>query len=106
MCLEIPAGGCEPGETPIRAAQRELAEEAGLAAADWEELGSTENANGMTTAVAHLFLARKLSATVQESQADERIDLAAGPAHPRRLLRPRTGPRRARGGRTAPANAS
>jgi len=38
--LELPAGTLEPGETPRAAADRELAEECGLAVAEWAELGS------------------------------------------------------------------
>jgi len=38
--LELPAGTLEPGETPREAADRELAEECGLAVAAWVELGS------------------------------------------------------------------
>jgi len=38
--LELPAGTLEPGETPLAAADRELAEECGLSVASWIELGS------------------------------------------------------------------
>lgn len=75
MSLEIPTGGSDPGETPLAAAKRELAEETGLAAASWTELGAIDNSNGVTTDVSHMFLARDLSATVQERQGDERIEL-------------------------------
>jgi 8-oxo-dGTP pyrophosphatase MutT (NUDIX family) len=75
MSLEIPTGGSDPGETPLTAAKRELAEETGLAAASWTELGAIDNSNGVTTDVSHMFLARDLSATVQERQGDERIEL-------------------------------
>jgi ADP-ribose pyrophosphatase len=37
--LELPAGHLEPDEEPVVAAQRELHEEAGLAAAEWHYLG-------------------------------------------------------------------
>lgn len=40
VVLELPAGKLEPGETPQSAADRELAEECGLAVAGWTELGS------------------------------------------------------------------
>jgi len=38
--LELPAGTLEPGETPLAAADRELAEECGLAVSGWTEIGS------------------------------------------------------------------
>ena len=39
VLLELPAGKLEPGEPPLPAAQRELGEETGAAAAHWEDLG-------------------------------------------------------------------
>src|ERR1051325_382654 len=36
---EIPEGGCPEGEDFLQAAQRELAEETGLRADNWQELG-------------------------------------------------------------------
>ena len=38
--LELPAGTCEPGETIVESADRELAEECGLSVSGWTELGS------------------------------------------------------------------
>ena len=38
--LELPAGKVEDGETAVEAADRELAEECGLAVAEWVEVGS------------------------------------------------------------------
>ncbi len=37
--FELPAGGIEPDEDPLTAAQRELREETGLTAANWQFLG-------------------------------------------------------------------
>jgi 8-oxo-dGTP pyrophosphatase MutT (NUDIX family) len=56
---EIPSGGGEPDEPAIDAARRELAEEVGLSASDWEPLGggySSAAINGPW----HFFLARGL----------------------------------------------
>jgi ADP-ribose pyrophosphatase YjhB (NUDIX family) len=38
--LEVPQETLEPGETPREAAERGLAEECGLTARDWKELGA------------------------------------------------------------------
>ncbi len=38
--LEIPGGGCDPGEIPSEAARRELREETGFVSGQWVALGS------------------------------------------------------------------
>lgn len=58
---EIVEGGSEDEETALQAAQRELREEAGLEADDWQPLGGEIHlSNCFTAERAYLFLARGL----------------------------------------------
>ena len=72
--LEIPTGGLKQGETPLAAAKRELLAETGLAARDWSTLGTIDTSNG-TTEVAHLFLARNLTARPRVPRGDGQLEL-------------------------------
>jgi 8-oxo-dGTP pyrophosphatase MutT (NUDIX family) len=59
---EIVRGGSGEGETDmLSVARRELREEAGFDAADWEPFGSADVCNGVTTDVQHFFIATGLS---------------------------------------------
>jgi 8-oxo-dGTP pyrophosphatase MutT (NUDIX family) len=59
--LELPSGKLEPGETPREAAARELAEECGLAAASYREVGSFWAVPAYSTEFVHVFEAIGLS---------------------------------------------
>jgi 8-oxo-dGTP pyrophosphatase MutT (NUDIX family) len=59
----------------LDAAKRELLEETGIAAKDWTALGTIDNSNGVTTDVAHLFLARNLAPGPPIPQGDEQVEL-------------------------------
>ena len=80
--LELPAGKLdEEGEVPLDTARRELAEEIGKQAAEWESLGSYYTSPGFTDEQVHLFLATGIS-DVDERPAvehDERIDVEVRP---------------------------
>ena len=58
---EIPEGGCADGEEWLAAARRELAEETGLRAARWEQLGVAHLSNSVTDEFAVWFLATELT---------------------------------------------
>lgn len=73
---EVPAGKLDkPGEDPLDCARRELAEEAGLAAARWDKLGSILTTPGFCDEVIHLYLARDLSSVPRDLEPDEVIEL-------------------------------
>lgn len=60
---ELPAGLLDvAGEAPLEAARRELAEEAGLAAARWDVLLDLHPSPGMSSEAVRVYLARELSA--------------------------------------------
>jgi len=57
---EIPAGKIDPGETPESTAQRELQEEAGVRAGQWQSLGFIFATPGFCTERIYLYFARDL----------------------------------------------
>lgn len=72
---EIPEGGCPEGELPLAAAQRELEEEVGLIAEDWQPLLTMHLSNSVSDEIAYLFLAKNLSAGVQQLESTEDIEV-------------------------------
>jgi ADP-ribose pyrophosphatase len=58
---ELPAGKRDAAEPPGETARRELAEEAGMAAREWQGLGRVVSSPGVFTEVVHLYLARELT---------------------------------------------
>lgn len=73
---EVPRGGSHPGETDMLAvAQRELAEEAGLHAAEWKQLGPVDVCNGVADDVQTLWWATGLSPTERNLDPEEDISV-------------------------------
>jgi ADP-ribose diphosphatase len=71
--LELPAGTLEPGETVIEAADRELAEECGLAVSAWIELGSFWAAPAYSTERVTALVGVSSGFATAELDADEEI---------------------------------
>ena len=72
--MELPAGLVDvPGESLLDCAKRELAEEAGLDAANWSELISFHTTPGGNNEAITVFVAKELSATnlVYEATGEE-----------------------------------
>jgi 8-oxo-dGTP pyrophosphatase MutT (NUDIX family) len=75
---ELPAGLIDhAGEDPLAAAQRELVEEAGLAARDWAVLVDLASSPGFTDEVVRVYLATGLSTVDREVLGEEEADLQA-----------------------------
>jgi 8-oxo-dGTP pyrophosphatase MutT (NUDIX family) len=72
--LELPAGKLDvEGESPVEAAQRELAEEVGLAARSWRHLTTCYSSPGFTDEEIHIYLATDLHEVDVELDESERI---------------------------------
>jgi ADP-ribose pyrophosphatase len=74
ITLELPSGKIEPGESADEAARRELAEECGLQADEWRELGSFWAVPAYSTEFVHVFVAADLS-RVDGARLDEDEDV-------------------------------
>src|SRR5262245_12660581 len=77
--LEVVSGAMDEGETPLTAAQRELREETGLVAADWQDMGMIDP---FTTAIRcrnHLFLARGLTHSTASPEDGEALAVVPVP---------------------------
>lgn len=74
ISTEIPAGVIEQGESPLEAAQRELAEETGFTGGKWTELLTVAPNSSTMNNRCHCFLAQGVSKT-EAQHLDETEDL-------------------------------
>lgn len=72
---ELPAGKLEPSEPPLATAQRELAEEAGVSARTWRELGVCLSSPGVFAERLHLFLATGIGPAAVAHERAEVIEV-------------------------------
>jgi len=71
---ELPAGRLDPGEKPLQAAKRELAEETGYTARKWTRLASFFVSPGYVAERMTIFLARDVIPGEAHPMDDERIE--------------------------------
>lgn len=71
---ELPAGKLDPGEKPLQAAKRELAEETGYKARTWKKLVSFFPSPGYIQEKMTIFLATDLTEGTATPMDDERIE--------------------------------
>lgn len=70
---EIPEGGGPLDVPPLESAKRELLEETGILASEWQHLLTLHLSNSVSDEVGHVFLARGLTFTDSEPEDTEDI---------------------------------
>ncbi len=79
--IELPAGTRERGEPPDKTAPRELEEETGYSARNWEPLAHFFSSPGILTEEMFVYLARDLAEGTSKTESDEKIQVIKIPLH-------------------------
>jgi 8-oxo-dGTP pyrophosphatase MutT (NUDIX family) len=78
--LELPAGKLDvPDESPLDCAKRELAEEIGKGASEWQELKRFYTSPGFAEEEVIVYLATDLHDASAEAEEEERLEVVAWP---------------------------
>ena len=72
---ELPAGKIDNKESPDQTIVRELEEEAGVVAKNWQQLGEIVSSPGILDEVLYLYLAQDLSTTRTDHELHEYIEI-------------------------------
>lgn len=75
MLLEIPAGKLNEGEDPLTCGKRELQEETGMIAEQYEDLGKVYPTVAYDDEIIHCYLATGLRPGAQQLDEDEFLDV-------------------------------
>lgn len=72
---EIPEGGGSREIEPLLSAQRELLEECGIIASDWQLVQQLQISNSATDEIAYLYVARDLTFTQSQPEETEQLKI-------------------------------
>ena len=72
---EIVEGGCSLNESPLEAAKRELLEETGLVAAEWQQILAMDLSNSVTDEICLVFVAKKLEQHLATPEETEQLQV-------------------------------
>ncbi|WP_418792459.1 NUDIX domain-containing protein [Phosphitispora sp. TUW77] len=72
---ELPAGKIDSGEIPQECAIRELAEETGMGAREWQHMATFYTTPGFSDEIMHVYFARNLYPDRREMDEDEFLEI-------------------------------
>jgi 8-oxo-dGTP pyrophosphatase MutT (NUDIX family) len=72
--VELVTGAIDSGESPLQAAQREVREEIGMEAVEWQELGVIDLDTSIVKCPIHLFVATASTFIGKEQEGTEQIE--------------------------------